>query len=133
VCSDALRLEFNRCGALHDGLLRYTQALLVQTSQAVLCGIRHGIQARLARWLLAMHDRAPSEELELTHEFLALMLGVRRAGVTEAACALREIGLIDYRRGRVHILDREGLEAASCECYRLVRDETERVLGAAYG
>ncbi|MCA1567970.1 MAG: Crp/Fnr family transcriptional regulator [Acidobacteria bacterium] len=133
VRSDALRLEFNRCGALHDGLLRYTQALLAQTSQAVLCGIRHGIQARLARWLLAMHDRARSDELELTHEFLAVMLGVRRAGVTEAAGALKEMGLIDYRRGHLNILDRDGLEGASCECYRLVRGETERVLGAPYG
>ncbi|MBD0371797.1 MAG: Crp/Fnr family transcriptional regulator [Pyrinomonadaceae bacterium] len=95
VRSGALRQEFNRCGALHDGLLRYTQALLAQTSQAVLCGTQHRIQDRLARWLLAMHDRAPSDHLELTHEFLAVMLGARRAGVTVAAGALRESGLID--------------------------------------
>lgn len=89
----------------------------------------HPIDGRLARWLLMSCDRAMGDELELTHEFMAFMLGTRRAGVTEAAGRLQDMGLIRYRRGRVTLLDRRGLEAASCECYPVVKQEFERLLG----
>lgn len=108
-------------------LLRYAQALHVQVAVSAACNGRHALRERLARWLLMARDRAPGDELPLGHEFLSMMLGVRRAGVTEALGALRTAGLIRHTHGRVTIIDRHALEAASCECYHIVRSEYERL------
>ena len=123
-----LREEFKRAGALHDLLLRYTQGLLVQTSQIAACNRLHSVAERLARWLLMSYDRCVCEELPFTHEFLALMLGVRRAGVTEAAIILQTEGYINYRRGHIKIIDREGLEDFSCDCYEIVKTEFDLLI-----
>ena len=113
---------------LRRRLLRFAQALSFQISQSAACNARHVVEERCARWLLAAHDRVGGDELMLTHEFLGVMLGVRRAGVTVAAGSLQRAGLIRYRQGRVTILDREALEAAACECYRITTDEYDRLL-----
>jgi CRP-like cAMP-binding protein len=118
-----LREEFKRGGALHDLLLRYTQGLLLQTSQIAACNRLHSLAERLARWLLMSHDRCACEDLPFTQEFLALMLGVRRAGVTEAAVILQTEAYITYRRGHIKIIDREGLEDYTCDCYDIVKAE----------
>ena len=120
--------EVESSRSLRRRLLRYAQALSFQISQSAACNARHVVEERCARWLLAAHDRTDRDELALTHEFLGIMLGVRRAGVTVAAGALQQAGLIRYRQGRVTILDREGLEAAACECYRLIDEEYARLL-----
>ena len=112
---------------LHDNLLRYIHAIFAQISQTAACNRAHSLSERLARWLLLTHDRLGRDEFELTHEFLARMLGTRRAGVSVAASTLREAGAIGYTRGRVTILDREGLENAACECYRIVKAEFDRL------
>jgi CRP-like cAMP-binding protein len=136
IPGDALRVktsvvvdEFKRGGALHDLLLRYLQMLLLQTSQIAACNRLHTIGERLARWLLMSHDRCVCDELPFTHDFLAIMLGIRRAGVTEAAIILQTEEFIRYRRGQITILDRAGLEDFSCECYRIVKDEFDRLIG----
>jgi CRP-like cAMP-binding protein len=113
---------------LRRRFLRFAQALSFQIAQSAACNARHVVEERCARWLLAAHDRVDSDELPLTHEFLGVMLGVRRAGVTVAAGSLQRAGLIRYRQGRVTILDREGLEAAACKCYRLTKGEYDRLL-----
>ena len=113
-------------------LLRYTQAFLTQIALNAACNRAHTIEGRLAKWLLMCQDRAHSKELELTHEFTAEMLGIRRAGVSEAAYQFRDAGLIDYRRGHVAVTDRSGLEAASCECYPFSNGGS-RVSSAATG
>ena len=115
-------------GPFHRILLRYTLAFLTQVAQTAACNGAHLVHERCARWLLMTHDRVNGREFPLTHEFLAFMLGVRRAGVTMAMRALQDEGLVRYTRGRVEIVDREGLERASCECYRVVRAHTERLL-----
>lgn len=115
--------------SLHRTCLRYAQALFAQVGQSVVCNQRHTLRQRCARWLLTTHDRVDGDSFHLTHEFLAMMLGVRRAGVTVAAGALQRAGLIQYRRGTVRILDREGLERVSCECYERIRDSYERIVG----
>jgi CRP-like cAMP-binding protein len=125
---EALRGEKRRAGALSEALGLYAQAFFTQLAQAATCHRRHQVQQRCIWWLLNTHDRVEGDEFELTQEFLAKMLGVRRAGVTVVAGALQRAGLIRYARGWIGILDREGLEAASCECYRLVREEFERLL-----
>ena len=107
---------------------RYIQAQFVQVAQRVACVARHSIPERCSRWLLLTHDRVGDREFPLTQEFLAQMLGVRRASVTAAAGALQNAGLISYSRGRVTVLDREGLEKAACECYGIIRHEFERLL-----
>jgi CRP-like cAMP-binding protein len=127
--ADVLRREFREGGALQDLLLRYTQAFITQISLTAACNRAHHVDRRLAKWLLMCQDRAHSGELELTQEFIATMLGVRRAGVTEAAIRLKGAGIIDYRRGRVTVLDRARLEAVSCECYPLAREEFARLVG----
>jgi CRP-like cAMP-binding protein len=127
--ADVLRREFQKGGQLQDLLMRYTQAFIVQISQAAACNRVHHVEGRLAKWLLMCQDRAHSGRLELTHEFIASMLGSRRAGITEASVQLRQAGLIDYTRGKVTISDREGLEALSCECYPIVKKEFARLLG----
>lgn len=127
--ADVLRREFTKSGQLQDLLLRYTQAFITQIAQTAACNRAHPIEGRLSKWLLMCADRANSKDLALTHEFIAMMLGARRAGVTEAAGALRARGLIDYKRGQVMILDRQGLESASCECYPMVKREFARLMG----
>lgn len=126
--SDLIKREFKRGGLLHDLLLRYTQALIIQISQAAACNNSHPLEGRLARWFLMSHDRAMTDELELTHEFIAIMLGTRRAGVTVAAGKLQDEGVIKYKRGHIQIVDRAGLEKISCECYRIVKKEFDRLL-----
>jgi CRP-like cAMP-binding protein len=110
-------------------LLRYAQALLEQTAQSVACNRKHPLEERCARWLLATRDRVGANDFELTHEFLAAMLGVRRASVTVAAGMLHQAGFIKYSRGKVTVLDGLGLEQAACECYGVVRVQHERLLG----
>jgi CRP-like cAMP-binding protein len=124
-----LRTEFQRGGAVQLALLRYTQALITQISQTAVCNRLHAIEQRLCRWLLLTRDRVPTDQVQMTQEFLAHMLGVRREGVTVAAQHLQAAGLIHYARGHITILDRPGLEATTCECYQVVRTEFTRLLG----
>jgi CRP-like cAMP-binding protein len=116
------RTEFKRTPALQRALFRYTHLLMAQVSQTAACNRFHEADTRLARWLLMTSDRLHSTDFMLTHEFLAHMLGVRRVGVTKAAEELRRRNLIAYSRGNIKILDRAGLEAAACTCYRILRD-----------
>ena len=127
--SAALRKEAKRDGGLRDALERYTQALFAQIAQASVCNRLHPIEARMARWLVMTHDRVDVDEFALTQEFLAEMLGVRRATVTVTAGALQKAGYIQYSRGRIRIVDRAGLEAATCECYAVIKQEYDRLLG----
>ena len=115
-------------GALHDLLLRYTQALLTQMAQTAVCNRHHALDRQLCRMLLLSLDRLQSNELVMTQELIASLLGVRREGVTEAAGNLQKAGLIAYRRGHISVIDRPGLEKRSCECYQVVRTETDRLL-----
>ncbi len=124
-----IRREFARQRTLHALLNRYVHTIFIVASQSTACIRRHGVDARLARWLLMSSDGVGANELPLTQEFLATMLGVRRAGVTEAAAKLQEEGLIRYSRGYVEITNRAGLESATCECYHAIRREYERLLG----
>ena len=120
--------EFQRGGAFHKLLLRYTQALLTQIAQTAVCNGLHPIAQRLCRWLLCIHDRVPSNEIRLTHEVLAQMSAVRRETVTVMARRLRAAGLIYCGPGHITIADRLGLEARVCECYQVVQDECTRLL-----
>jgi CRP-like cAMP-binding protein len=126
--AQALRDEFILAGEFQRSLLRYTQSLITQISQTAVCNRLHPIEQQLCRWLLLSHDRLQSDELRMTQELIANMLGVRREGVTYAAGRLQAEGLIKYARGRITILDRKGLEAAVCECYKVVKDEYDRLL-----
>lgn len=126
--SKVLKAEFGRAGATQRLLLRYTQALLTQMAQTAVCNRHHTLDQQLCRWLLLSHDRLRSDELVMTQELIANMLGVRREGVTEAAGKLQRSGLISYHRGHISILDRAGLEARTCECYGVVKAEYERLL-----
>ncbi|HWS11943.1 MAG TPA: Crp/Fnr family transcriptional regulator [Rhodocyclaceae bacterium] len=126
-----LKEEFNRSGQMQHLLLRYTQALLTQMAQTAVCNRHHSLDQQLCRWLLLSLDRLPSEELVMTQELIANMLGVRREGVTEAAGDLQRAGLIRYQRGRITVLDRTGLEARACECYGVVKKEFDRLLPEA--
>jgi CRP-like cAMP-binding protein len=123
-----LKEEFFRAGPLQQLLLRYTQALLTQMAQTAACNRHHTVDQQLCRWLLLSLDRLSSDELVMTQELIANMLGVRREGVTEAAGQLQKLGLILYSRGRIKVLDRPGLERKSCECYRVVKLEFDRLL-----
>src|SRR5437867_8107623 len=123
-----LKDEFGRFGPMLQLLLRYTQALITQMSQTAVCNRHHSVDQQLCRWLLLSLDRLASNELAMTQELIANMLGVRREGVTEAAGKLQDAGLIRYRRGRITVLDRPGLEARSCECYQVVKTEFDRLL-----
>jgi CRP-like cAMP-binding protein len=123
-----LKDEFHRAGAVQRLLLRYTQALITQTAQTAVCNRHHSIDQQLCRWLLLSIDRLPSNELTMTQELIANMLGVRRAGVTEAAMKLQNAGLIRYSYGHIEVIDRPGLEKRVCECYGVVRRECERLL-----
>lgn len=124
--------EFNRAGGRRTGalqhlLLRYTQALITQMSQTAACNRHHSMEQQLCRWLLSCLDRSPSNELTLTQELIANVLGVRREGITEAAGKLQQAGLIHYRRGHITVLDRTGLENRACECYQTVKTEFDRL------
>ncbi len=123
-----LKSQFQRGGVLQSLLLRYMLALFAFVSQNAACNRLHHLDGRLARWLLLVYDRVKSNELPLTHEFMAQMLGVRRAGVTEAANMLQQGGMIRYTRGKITILNRAELEAASCECYEIIKGEFARLL-----
>ena len=123
-----LKQEFDRGGLLHRVLLRYTQALMTQMNQTAACNRHHSVEQQLCRWLLLTLDRLPSNELVMTQDLVASMLGVRREGITEAAGNLQRGGLIRYRRGHISVLERPGLEAAACECYAVVKKELRRLL-----
>jgi len=125
-----LKEEFNRSGELQHLLLRYTQALLTQMAQTAVCNRHHSLDQQLCRWLLLSLDRLDSNDLVMTQELIANMLGVRREGVTEAAGNLQRDGLIEYRRGHITVLDRTGLEHRTCECYTVVEKEYKRLLPA---
>jgi len=124
----ALKDEFNRSSEVLHLLLRYTQALITQMSQTAVCNRHHTLDQQLCRWLLLSLDRLDTSKLEMTQELIANMLGVRREGVTEAASKLQRAGLIRYKRGHITVLDREGLERRSCECYAVVKKEYDRLL-----
>jgi len=120
--------EFNRHGDLLALMLRYTQALITQMAQTAVCNRHHTIDQQLCRWLLLSLDRLPTNRLTMTQELIANMLGVRREGVTEAAGKLQKVGVIEYRRGQITVLDRPKLERLCCECYAVVKQETDRLL-----
>jgi CRP-like cAMP-binding protein len=123
-----LKEEFQRAGPVQRLLLRYTQALITQMAQTAVCNRHHSIDQQLCRWLLLSIDRLPSNELKMTQELIANMLGVRRSGVTEAALKLQDAGLIRYGHGHIEVLDRPGLEKRVCECYSVVKREFDRLL-----
>jgi CRP-like cAMP-binding protein len=124
--TDVFKDLVNQGDLLHD-LLCYTHVLMLQISQSAACNPRHSVEERCCRWLLMIRDRVHSDQFPLTQEFLSRMLGVRRASVTVVAGRLQKAGLIRYSRGKITILDRQGLEAVSCECYRLVKDEEDHL------
>jgi CRP-like cAMP-binding protein len=123
-----LKLEFERHGQMLHVLLRYTQSLITQMAQTAVCNRHHSVDQQLCRWLLLSLDRLPSNRLNMTQELIANMLGVRREGVTGAAGKLQELGIIRYSRGHITVVDRPKLEKLSCECYAVVKKETDRLL-----
>ena len=125
--------EFNRHGQMLHLLLRYTQSLITQMAQTAVCNRHHSVHQQLCRWLLLSLDRLPSNTLTMTQELIANMLGVRREGVTEAAGKLQSLGVIRYSRGQIVVLDREKLEQLSCECYAVVKKESDRLLAPREG
>ena len=122
-----LKQEFNRHGQMLHVLLRYTQALITQMAQTAVCNRHHSVDQQLCRWLLLSLDRLPSNKLTMTQELIANMLGVRREGVTDAAGKLQSLGVIEYARGHITVLDRPKLEELCCECYAVVKKETDRL------
>lgn len=128
LAGQKLKAEFNRHSELMQLLLRYTQSLITQMAQTAVCNRHHSIDQQLCRWLLLSLDRLPDNKLTMTQELIANMLGVRREGVTEAAGKLQKLGVIDYCRGHITVLDRSKLEALSCECYAVVKRESDRLL-----
>jgi CRP-like cAMP-binding protein len=128
MTAEAFREQLKSGGTLHKLCLCFTQAFLIQTAQSVACNRVHKLDGRLAKWLLMCSDRVKSNDLKLTHEFIAMMLGVRRSGVSVAASSLQANGLIGYTRGRIQILDKQGLEGLACECYGVVKREFDRLL-----
>jgi CRP-like cAMP-binding protein len=133
VRAAVLKKQFESRGELQHLLLRFTQALITQMTQTAVCNRHHAVDQQLCRWLLLMLDRLPANELNMTQELIANMLGVRREGVTEAAGKLQAEGLIEYSRGRIRVLDRPRLESRVCECYAVVKREYDRLLGRAMG
>ena len=130
LSAERMKAEFNLAGPVLHLLLRYTQALLTQMAQTAVCNRHHSLDQQLCRWLLLSLDRLQGNELVMTQELIANMLGVRREGVTEAALKLQRSGLISYARGRITVMDRAGLEGRSCECYAVVKREYDRLLPA---
>jgi CRP-like cAMP-binding protein len=130
--AEVLKKEFEHGGPLQHLLLRFTQALITQTTQTAVCNRHHSLDQQLCRWLLLSLDRSSSNDLVMTHELIAKMLGVRREGVTEAAGKLQAQGLIEYSRGKITVLDRKGLEACVCECYAVVKKEYDRLLPVSF-
>jgi CRP-like cAMP-binding protein len=130
LAAASIKAEFARGGALQRVLLLYTQALITMMTQTAVCNRHHVLEQQLCRWLLLSLDRLPSNQLVMTQQLVANMLGVRREGVTEAAGRLQADGLISYRRGRINVLDRSKLEKRACECYAVVRRECARLLVA---
>jgi CRP-like cAMP-binding protein len=128
VAAKLLKQEFRRAGPVQYLLLRYTQALITQMSQTAVCNRHHSVEQQLCRWLLMSLDRLAANELTMTQELIANMLGVRREGVTESAGKLQKLGLIEYHRGHIKVLDRPALEAHACECYQVVKKEFQRLL-----
>ncbi len=128
--AEIVKEEFNRSGPVMHVLLRYTQALITQMSQTAVCNRHHTLDQQLCRWLLLSLDRLQGNQLVMTQELIANMLGVRREGVTEGALKLQQAGLIRYARGRISVLDRPGLEQRTCECYGVVKREYDRLLPA---
>ena len=128
-----LKDEFNRAGPVQRLLLRYTQALITQMAQTAVCNRHHTVEQQLCRWLLLSLDRLASDELIMTQELIANMLGVRREGVTESACRLQKDGIINYSRGHITVINRKKLESRSCECYKVVKAEFDRLLPALHG
>ena len=128
-----LKTEFGRGGEMQKMLLRYTQALMTQISQTAVCNRLHSLEQQLCRWILLSHDRLNSDKLVMTHDLISNMLGVRREGVTLAAQKLAEKGLIINTRGTIILIDRQGLENAVCECYKVVNDEYNRLLSRGIG
>ena len=126
--AESMKLEFNRAGPVLHLLLRYTQALITQMSQTAVCNRHHSLDQQLCRWLLLSLDRLEGNQLMMTQELIANMLGVRREGVTEGALKLQHAGLIQYARGHITVLDRAALEERSCECYAVVKKEYDRLL-----
>ncbi|MBY5285433.1 Crp/Fnr family transcriptional regulator, partial [Anabaena sp. PCC 7938] len=122
------KTEFDRGGAIQKLLLHYVKTVYLEVAQCAACNRLHTLEERLSRWLLTVADRLNSDEFPLTQEFISQMLGVRRSGVTVAAHALSKAGLINYRRGHIKILNREALEASSCECYQVIKNEYARLL-----
>jgi CRP-like cAMP-binding protein len=130
VRAQMMKEEFNRAGPVLHLFLRYTQALITQMAQTAVCNRHHSLDQQLCRWLLLSLDRLSNNELVMTQELIANMLGVRREGVTEGALKLQQEGLIRYARGRITVLDRSGLEKRTCECYAVVKREYDRLLPA---
>jgi CRP-like cAMP-binding protein len=128
LAGQRLKDEFNRNGGMHILLLRYTQSLITQMAQTAVCNRHHSLDQQLSRWLLLSLDRLSSNELTMTQELIANMLGVRREGVTEAAGKLQKLGVIEYSRGKITVLDRPKMEQLCCECYAVVKKETDRLL-----
>ncbi|AYQ29426.1 MULTISPECIES: Crp/Fnr family transcriptional regulator [unclassified Polaromonas] len=128
LSASAMKEEFDRSGPVLHLLLRYTQALITQMAQTAVCNRHHSLDQQLCRWLLLSMDRLRGNELVMTQELIANMLGVRREGVTEGATKLQQAGLIKYSRGRITVLDRLGLEQRTCECYAVVKKEYDRLL-----
>ncbi|MDM0071727.1 Crp/Fnr family transcriptional regulator [Variovorax sp. J31P207] len=128
LTAQVMKDEFDRAGPVLHLLLRYTQALITQMAQTAVCNRHHSLDQQLCRWLLLSLDRLEGSELVMTQELIANMLGVRREGVTEGALKLQHAGLIRYSRGRISVLDREGLEGRTCECYAVVKNEYDRLL-----
>jgi CRP-like cAMP-binding protein len=129
---NVLREEFKRGGKLQDLLLRFTQTQLIMIAQTAVCNRLHTLEGRLSRWLLLIHDRVDGDEFTLTQDIISQMLGVQRTGVTEAAGTLQKKKMIRYSRGKIEILDRPGLEDNACECYWIVKEELDRLMGARH-
>jgi CRP-like cAMP-binding protein len=128
LSANAMRTEFSRGSEFQQLVLRYTHTLITQISQTAVCNRLHSVKQRLCRWLLMTQDRTNSDEMQMTHQFISKMLGVRREGVTHVAHDLQQEGLISYARGQIRITDRTGLESCTCECYAVVREEHNRLL-----
>ena len=126
IKAEVLKKEFDKCGAVHTEILRFARLLMIQISQTALCNRLHTVEERLSRWLLLCRDRTGTDKLQLTQEFLSIMLGTNRATVTISAIALQSAGYIKYSRGQITIINREGLKDFTCECYGIVKKEYDR-------